>query len=161
MQKLVAKRQKMTQLKINNPKIFLLTISLIVYVISLTQTAISSNELEDKTLSGIACLVMGGLAILGGGILEWIIWLANPLYFLSIVLLFNSNKMAKIFSSLATIIALSFTAWKEILVSESGRNGRIDSLDLGYWLWILSLTILTIGIFYISKNTVKQHKHSA
>jgi len=142
-----------------NPKVYVFA-SLIVYVISLTQPAISSTELEDKTLSGIATLVMGGLSILGGGIFEWIIWLANPLYFLSVILFFNKKGQAKVLSLVSTTVALSFIAWKKILVSESGRLGEIDSLDLGYWLWTLSLMTLTIGMF-LSKNNLESNKHYA
>ena len=64
-------------------KVILIT-SLTIYTLSLCSPAITSNELEDKTLYGIATLVMGGLSFLGGGILEWLIWLANPLYLLGI-----------------------------------------------------------------------------
>jgi hypothetical protein len=142
--------------KIENRKFYVL-VSLIIYIISLTQTAISSNDLEDKTLSGIATLIMGGLSILGGGVLEWLIWLANPLYFFSVFLFLKSKNSAKIFSIVSTAIALSFATWNEILVSESARLGKIDSLGLGYWLWVISMIILAIGIF----SREKDNRHNA
>ena len=139
------------QLKIKSPKIYVI-VSLVIFTVSLTQTAISSSEFEDKTLSGIATLVMGGLSVLGGGILEWLIWLANPLYFFSLYLFLKSKNKAKIYSLLSTTIALSFVTWNKILVAESGKLGNIDSLGLGYWLWVSSLAILTIGIFLLEKD---------
>lgn len=139
-------------LKISSSKIYLITVSFIVYIISLTQDALSANFSENKTLLGIEALFAGGLVILGGGLLEWLIWLANPLYFLSILFLFKSDKRAKICSLLATILALSFMTWNEILVSESGHTEKINALGLGYWLWVLSLIILTIGIFLFIKK---------
>jgi hypothetical protein len=142
--------------KIENRKFYVL-VSLFIYIISLTQTAISSNDLEDKTLSGIAALIMGGLSILGGGVLEWLIWLANPLYFFSIFLFLKSKNSAKIFSIVSTAIALSFATWNEILASESARLGKIDSLGLGYWLWVISMIILAIGIF----SRKKDNRHNA
>ena len=143
-------------MKIENRKFYVL-VSLFIYIISLTQTAISSNDLEDKTLSGIAALIMGGLSILGGGVLEWLIWLANPLYFFSIFLFLKSKNSAKIFSIVSTAIALSFATWNEILASESARLGKIDSLGLGYWLWVISMIILAIGIF----SRKKDNRHNA
>ncbi len=143
-------------------KIYLTIISVSIYLFSLTQTAISSNALEDKTLSGLATLFIGGTVILGGGLLEWLIWLANPLYFLGIYHFFRQNKKAKLFSISASIIALSFSTWNEILVSESGRMGKIDNLNIGYWLWVLSLSIMAIGIFYLSFKEIKiEKKHYA
>lgn len=107
---------------------------------------------------------MGGLAILGGGLLEWIIWLANPLYFLAIIFLFKSNKTSIKFSVAATILALSFTTWKEILAAENGRTATVESLNLGYWLWVLSLTILSIGTIYyfrlLNNNNEDKKNHS-
>lgn len=145
------KTQNKMQLKIKSPKIYVI-VSLAIFTVSLTQTAISSSEFEDKTLSGIATLVMGGLSVLGGGILEWLIWLANPLYFFSLYLFLKSKNKAKMYSLLSTTIALSFVTWNKILVSESGKLGNIDSLGLGYWLWVSSLAILTIGIFLVEKD---------
>lgn len=103
---------------------------------------------------------MGGLSILGGGLFEWIIWLANPLYFLSVITFFNKKGQAKVLSLVSTIVALSFLGWKKILVSESGRLGEIDSLDLGYWLWTLSLMTATIGMF-LPKINIEKLKHYA
>ncbi|WP_223151131.1 hypothetical protein, partial [Flavobacterium sp. GP15] len=143
--------QNKMQLKIKSPKIYVI-VSLAIFTVSLTQTAISSSEFEDKTLSGIATLVMGGLSVLGGGILEWLIWLVNPLYFFSLYLFLKSKNKAKMYSLLSTTIALSFVTWNKILVSESGKLGNIDSLGLGYWLWVSSLAILTIGIFLVEKD---------
>ena len=145
------KTQNKMQLKIKSPKIYVI-VSLAIFTVSLTQTAISSSEFEDKTLSCIATLVMGGLSVLGGGILEWLIWLANPLYFFSLYLFLKSKNKAKMYSLLSTTIALSFVTWNKILVSESGKLGNIDSLGLGYWLWVSSLAILTIGIFLVEKD---------
>ena len=134
---------------LNKIKINVLLISLTVFIVSLTQTALTYNDLDgQKTHSSLSLLFMGGLAILGGGLLEWFIWLANPLYFLGLILFIKSNKTSKKVSIAAAILALSFTTWKEILAAENGRTASIERLNLGYWLWTLSLTILTIGAFY-------------
>ena len=136
-------------IKLNKIKIYVLLISLTVFIVSLTQTALTYNDFDGQKIhSSISLLLMGGLAILGGGLLEFVIWLANPLYFLAIIFLLKSNKTSIKFSIAATILALSFTTWKEILAAENGRKATIENLNLGYWLWVLSLTTLLIGTIY-------------
>jgi uncharacterized membrane protein len=107
---------------------------------------------------------MGGIAILGSGLLEWFIWLANPLYVLALIFFFKSNKTSRVVSIVATFLALSFTTWKEILAAENGRTATIESLNLGYWLWVLSLTILSIGTIYyfrqLDNNNDDRKNHS-
>ena len=135
--------------KINKIKTYVSLISLTVFIISLTQTALTYNDFDGQKIhSSLSLLFMGGLAILGGGLLEWFIWLANPLYILALIFFFKSNKTSRMVSIVATFLALSFTTWKEILAAENGRTATIESLSLGYWLWVLSLTILSIGTIY-------------
>ncbi|MBL0065623.1 MAG: hypothetical protein IPP38_11555 [Bacteroidetes bacterium] len=100
---------------------------------------------------------MGGLAILGGGLLEWLIWLANPVYIFALIFFYKSNKTSKLVSIIATILALSFTTWKEILAAENGRTATIESLNLGYWLWVLSLTLLSIRTIYYFRQPDKNN----
>jgi len=133
----------------NKIRNYILLLSLTVYIISLTKNAITYNDFDGQnTYSSYSLLFMGGVAILRGGLFEWFIWLANPLYFVGIFLFFKTQKKSIYFSATATIISLSFTTWKEILVSENGRVAKIQTLNPGYWLWTISLTILTIGTIY-------------
>lgn len=130
-------------------KYTILIISILVYFTSLTQPAFTFNDLDGQnTHSSISLLLMGGFVIAGGGLLEWIIWLANPLYFIGLFRLFKDNRSSKYFSVLACILAISFSTWKEILASESGRTATIEKLNSGYWLWICSLILLSIGTLY-------------
>jgi hypothetical protein len=138
---------------------------LTVFIVSLTQTALTYNDFDGQKIhSSLSLLFMGGLAILGGGLLEWFIWLANPLYVLALIFFFKSNKTSKVVSITATILALSFTTWKEILAAENGRTATIERLNLGYWLWVLSLTILSIGTIYyfrqLDNNNDDRKNHS-
>ena len=135
--------------KINKIKTYILLISLTVFIVSLTQTALTYNDFDgQKTHSSLSLLFMGGLAILGGGLLEWFIWLANPLYVLALIFFYKSKKTSIVVSIIATILAISFTTWNEILAAENGRTATIESLNLGYWLWVLSLALLSIGTIY-------------
>jgi hypothetical protein len=151
--------------KINKIKTYVSLISLTVFIVSLTQSALTYNDFDGQKIhSSLSLLFMGGLAILGGGLLEWFIWLANPLYILALIFFFKSNKTSRVLSIVATLLALSFTTWKEILAAENGRTATIESLNLGYWLWVLSLTILSIGTIYyfrqLDKNNDDRKNHS-
>jgi len=88
----------------------------------------------------------------GGGLLEEVIWLADPFYYYLIYLLILGKNEAIKFLVFSCLLALGFRAWNEILVSESGRNAEIISFQLGYYLWLGSFIILLLGML------VKQRK---
>lgn len=46
------------------------------------------------------------------------------------------------------VLALMFSTWNEILGAESGSMGKIISLEVGYYLWLTSIGVLTIGTNY-------------
>ncbi len=102
---------------------------------------------------------MGSLSILGGGLLEWLIWLANPIYFIALVMLANNKRKAMYLSSFATIIALIFSRWTEILASESGQNSEISSFKSGYYLWVISIATLALtSVFYFPELDAKKNE---
>ncbi len=131
---------------------------MVVFVVSLTQNAFTYNDFDgQKTASSLEVLLVGAFIVLGGGLLEWIIWFANPLYFFGIISFFKGRKISMAVSILATLLALSFTTWTKVLVCESGREAEIENLDLGYWFWVAGLSILAIGtIFYHGNEWMKK-----
>ena len=138
-------------MKLKAIKILTIIISLTVFFISLTKNAVVINYIEIKTVPSLDYFLMGSIAFLGGGMLEQIIWFANPLSLVSIYLLAVNKKSAIKFSLSALFLAVSFSTWKEILGAESGVTAKITSLEMGYFLWVLSILILTIGIFIYFK----------
>lgn len=84
-------------------------------------------------------LLMGGTAFIGGGMLETMIWLANPIALFAIIRFLLENKtQGKIDpilnqpipklqcksgwnSILAAGLSLSFSLWDEVLAAESVR----------------------------------------
>ena len=126
---------------------YLIALSLIIFILSFTQTAFTVHDHNGNSqMSSLMVLVMGAFAILGGGLAEWAIWLANPLYILSLILFIRSNKKSRTVSIVAAAIGLSFVLWKNILISESGSEATIVSLNAGYWLWLISLALSAAGI---------------
>lgn len=138
----------------------------LVFFASLTQKAFSYQAILVETTDGLLLPLTGGIAWIGGGLFESLIWIANPIALIAAIrFLKESNPVVKIepvlktplpkpnansywLSALAAIIAWSFSLWDEVLVAESGTMGKILSLEPGYWLWVSSLTLLTIGINY-------------
>jgi hypothetical protein len=141
----------------------------IIFCVSLTQNAIVYEYQGKQTHSSISVFLMGGTAILGGGLLEWFIWLANPIAFVSCIRFLretipqtkiepvlripipNPKPTSHWISIIAAATAWSFSFWNEILATESGTTGEILGFESGYWLWVSSFTALStsINIYYL------------
>jgi hypothetical protein len=146
---------------LSTTKKYIVLISLFLFIASLTQTAITYHDYDgQKTHDGGSLFLVGGIVILGGGLMEWFVWLANPLYLVALILLFRSKKLSRIFSVAAMLLATYFTTFKEILAAEDGRMATIEALNIGYWLWMLSMAILTIGAFYYFMQAAKNTENS-
>lgn len=138
----------------------------IVFAVSLPMDAFSYKYIDVETPEGLLLLLMGGVAFIGGGLFETLIWTANPIALIAIIcFLRESSSVVKIdpvlktplpkpkmrshwLSVLAAVIAWSFSLWNEVLAAESGSMGEIVSFGSGYWLWVSSFTMLAIGINY-------------
>jgi hypothetical protein len=128
-----------------NPKT-LTGLSIALYAASLTQTAISlRNPGGTGNYHALEMLLIGAIGYLGGAVPEWIIWLANPLYLASILLLFRRSNYGMKTSLAASLLAASFACWNDILVSENGRTAPIIALKPGYFLWLAAMLVLTVG----------------
>jgi len=136
----------------------------LIFCISCTQDALVYQYQKLETLSSTMAFLMGATAILGGGTFEWIIWLANPIAVISYFKFLKETRLrdrkdptlntqlpsskysSQWLSLYSTVLAFSFCFWTKILASESGATGEIFSFQLGYWLWVSSITILSVGI---------------
>ena len=144
----------------NRPlKLAIIFASLMLYILSFTQDAFVVNDMNvEKVFSSLEILAMGTFAFLGGGLLEQLIWNANPLYVLTIVFFLMDKSLAVKTGLGALVLAALFLTWNEILVAESGRTAAITSLEWGYWLWLGSIASLCIGVlwyFYRNRTVVE------
>lgn len=129
-------------------KFIIIAVSVLVLAISLTQNAVVIDHNGIKPQSSLAYFFMGSMAVLGGGVFEWFIWLANVLCLMAIISLMKDNRNALIRGAIALVLAISFRFWKEELGSESGAMAKIISFEAGYYLWVLSIFVLNVGIVY-------------
>ena len=136
-------------MKANFLKTIIIGVSLGLFILSLTQDAfITFHNGNKESHPGLLCFLAGMLAILGGGLYEWIIWWANPLCIISIYYLLCDNRKAIIAGITAFCLAGLFVSWDEALGSESGSMAAIISFESGYFLWLASIVVLNAGTIY-------------
>lgn len=141
--------------KITKTQLAVLMLSLIIFLVSLTQNGFTYQDADsEKTFSSFSLFIAGGFAILGCGFLEWLVWLANPLYITSFIFLLNGSKKAALCGITAVVAGVSFLFWKEVLISESGRMDPIIAFESGYYLWVCSMLILLSGVLLLPEESV-------
>jgi hypothetical protein len=132
--------------KIKTIKSTLIILSIIVFIISLFQPAFFiDREDSDAYSNSLFLLALGWMSFLGGGFVPFIIWLANPIYVISIFLINKSIKFGIITSLVPILLALIFANLNSILTSESGSKSKITELGLGFYLWISCFIILFVS----------------
>jgi hypothetical protein len=120
--------------------------SLVLYCISMLLPAFVVSDLGgEKTFKGSEVLLSGSIMILGGGSSEWLVWLANPMFLIAVLFGLKQDKRAVVFSLLATVLALAFSRFEEVLVSENGRTAPIGHVGIGYGLWTISFIALLVS----------------
>jgi hypothetical protein len=98
-------------------------------------TVFGKQELHST--AGFQVLIIGWLGILDS-MLEWY---ANPLLVISWFLIaFRIRTVGLIFSAGSLYLALSFLDRAQMILDESPNYGDIVSRDLGYWVWIASIS---------------------
>ena len=127
---------------------------LVIYLISLTMECYLVNGKPSIGSFGLIALLLGWVNFDFVGL----IWLANPLFILSLLIFFFSKKkrIAVILSLIVSILAISFLLIKEIIWSEAGHVGEITGYLTGYWLWVSAILLMTINLL-LNKNYVQEH----
>ena len=137
----------------------IILISLLLYAASLTLPAFSFDKHgEVATVPGFIVVFSGAMAFAGGALAEWLIWLANPLFLLAIIMFSNQRPKSLRFALAAALLAWSFLLMKEVMVSEGGVWGVIYNRHAGYWLWVGSLSFFACAgtyYFYALKKSNK------
>jgi hypothetical protein len=139
-------------------KIIVLSIGILTFVMSLTQPAFYTSATNPAGwANSLGLLVFGWSGTMCGG--AGIAWLANPLIFTSWFYLSRKIKVSVITGILAAVFAVSFLLFKNIITDEAGNYSIITDRKAGYWLWLTSIVIFTIGtavIYYLEKRSAKK-----
>lgn len=139
-------------------KTIIVFLSLLVFILSLTQNAYCTSECA----SGLLAFLTGwlGMMVELGDLISSVLekdtplnselgssltWLANPFYFASLFFFSISGRTGIIFSIITLLIMASFPMFSKVLINEAGHYGTIKDLGTGYYLWLGSAVILFFG----------------
>lgn len=114
--------------------------SILIFGISLFQNCFCTSQCVNSFLA----LLFGFFGITTGGIAN-LCWIANPLLIMSWKTFYKDTKSSLTFSLFASVISFMFLFATEVAVDEAGSPRKIDSLEIGYWLWLSSIFIISIG----------------
>jgi hypothetical protein len=120
-----------------------LSIAGLVFLVSLFNDTLQTEQ-KNGFLLGLVCLLFGWGAHLS--------WFANPLLFLSgILLLVRRPAAAACFAAVALPLMLTALQIQETWVNEAGTKGPVSSYGLGFYLWIATaVTLLVTAIIAIA-----------
>jgi hypothetical protein len=124
------------------PKIITL-VSVLVFAASLTQNCYNvRGEAPGAGPPGVWLLFIGPFGLMAG-VFEW---LANPVLFAAWVFSFaGKNKIALILGLVACAVMAAFLFRQTIIASEAPTYEKITHYGPGYWLWLSSALIATVG----------------
>ena len=132
-----------------------LSLSLSILVLSFFFPAFYIDRPENPDAWSNSCLLFffGWTFPLGGALVPFLFWLANPIYIISIIQIIRKKSNGFYFSFIPVCIAIIFSQMDSIMASESGSESDITSLELGYKLWLTSFAILGFGsLLMLSKR---------
>lgn len=123
----------------NKLNIAILSTSILIYGISLFQNCFCTSNCVNSFFA-----VLFGFLLTSSGIAN-LCWLANPLVFASWIFFYKNTKTSFTLSMLASALSLMFIFTTEVVVNEGGSPSQIKRLEIGYWLWLLSIFIISIA----------------
>jgi hypothetical protein len=129
---------------------WLLVLSLGLLLISLTQPAFYIDWQDPRAYSNSRVLFFCGWMGFFAGSVDSFLWLANPLFFASVVLLLRRRKGSVYLAGGAFVLALAFAFMPSIMTGKSGERTRVTSLQAGYFLWLAGMAVLLICTMYVS-----------
>ncbi len=137
-------------------------ISIILYVISLNQSAYCTSIGCGEPFEGLLLLLIGALGIpmCSAGLC----WFANPLLFISWWYYKRNKKVSFYYSVASSVMALSFIFFKKIVVNEGGALHDITQLQIGYCLWLssnlLMLCVTIVSLVYRQKQVITKSAYT-
>lgn len=127
--------------------------SILIYGISLFQDCFCTSHCVNSFFA----LLFGFLPL--NTTIANLCWSANPLLFISWVVFYKNPKSSLTFSLLASAISFMFIFCTEVADNEGGSPSRIESLEIGYWLWLSSIFIMSVGnsVRYYLKDSIDKN----
>ena len=152
-------------------RLFLLGVSLSLYMMGLILPALAFEIVNYKTVHSGIIIDMKGIEVTAWGVLGLLFlqipaigWLANPLYWLSCVFFVKRKYQFSIaFTITAIIVGFlgTISAYWFALPNGSSPDSQIllTKLLLGFWLWLAAPTFLIIANFIYLQYRSRAHVH--
>ncbi|WP_103669411.1 hypothetical protein [Pseudanabaena sp. BC1403] len=152
-------------------RLFLLGISLWLYMMGLVFPALAFEIVNYKTVHSGIIIDMKGIEVTAWGVLGLLFlqipaigWLANPLYWLSCVFFVKKKYQLSIaFTITAIIVGFlgTISAYWFALPNGSSPDSQIllTKLLLGFWLWLAAPTFLMIVDFVYLQYRSRSNAH--
>lgn len=125
-----------------------IVISLLLLIISFFPAAfyLTNPGGTEARHDQIGLFFLGWLVFLTGEIKILLIWAANPLYIISILMMIKGKKTSPfVLSALAGMMAASFMLVSGLVATESGQRSEISSYGYGYKLWLAAILIIALA----------------
>ncbi len=146
------------RVKILKLVLLILCISLFIVSLFLLPFTIEGDNPKPWPI-GLWCFLLGWLTVATGA---GISWLANPFLILSWFMFHRNIKAAIWLSSVATFFCFSFMFFDEVVTNEAGLHKRINSIGIGYYVWLSSSVITFVSTIILPFFQSKQpfiHPH--
>ncbi|MEY3302856.1 MAG: hypothetical protein ACK5RE_14825 [Pseudanabaena sp.] len=152
-------------------RLFLLGISLCLYIMGLVFPSLAFEIINYKTIHSGIIVDMRGIEVTAWGILGLLFlqipaigWLANPLYWFSCVSFVKKKYQLSKFTALAAIVVGfigTISAYWFALPNGSSPDSQIllTKLLLGFWLWLAAPTFLMIVDFIYLQYRSRANVH--
>jgi hypothetical protein len=132
-------------------RFIIMGVSLVVLGCSLALPALVVDP-PSQTVFGLNCLLLGWLSLLQG----WPMWLANPLCWLGLIFLCVKKYYVSFgLGVVAIALALCTYSITRILRDEGGTMEKVTGLGSGFYLWLMSLLIPTLGSLVLARAQKK------
>lgn len=122
-------------------RLVFIILSISLFIFSLFRNCYLVDNKETVGSIGLIALLFG----IFNASQSFVVWFANPIYFISIILFYKDKKTSRATSFLSVFLGLSFLILNKVLINEGGTVGQVEEYLSGYWFWIASFIVLFFG----------------
>jgi hypothetical protein len=139
-------------------RLTILLASVAVFLVCLTQDGFTIEGANPRAwASSFYLFLLGWLGLLSGTIA----WFANPLLIAAWILFARRRYWIALALGVAALFcALSFLNVDTVAVSEAPTFAKVTGYRLGYWLWVASMIVITLGSGFALAGLVRDAKPS-
>lgn len=134
-------------------------LSVAALIFSLTQKTYCIDGNCGNYGDGFYSFFLGFIGILGGG--AYLSWFANFFLVAAWIYYPKTKTVSFVLSGIGLCVALNFMTFETIMKNEAGHYGDITDYALGYYFWLASFVIITlgniVGIFRRAKEVKFKH----